>query len=196
MMKRTVALFLALIMMFVLCGCGSSKELTQEEKEKIYEEVAKEKSTSAASQATETTGNQNSEETHFIPVSLDGINAPVVPEEIKLRPQNSNMSRGHHINVRIKNISDSVIDVAQVLVRALDENGDVIAEQEVSVMQLGAGKAGISGNYVLDCPYGSVYNLEVISYKLGDFKSNNTTSSWIVRKAAMYEEPIIFELKK
>lgn len=41
-MKKIVALLLALVMLFALCGCGS-KEMSDEEKEKIYQEVAAEK---------------------------------------------------------------------------------------------------------------------------------------------------------
>ena len=49
-MKRIIAVLLALTMVFALCGCGS-KELTDAEKEKIYEEVAKEKAEKAYSNA-------------------------------------------------------------------------------------------------------------------------------------------------
>ena len=45
-MKKIVAILLLLAMMFALCACGS-KELTAEEKEKIYQEVAKEKAEKA-----------------------------------------------------------------------------------------------------------------------------------------------------
>lgn len=41
-MKRIVAIFLAAVMSFMLCACGS-KNLTQEEREQIFYEVAEEK---------------------------------------------------------------------------------------------------------------------------------------------------------
>lgn len=42
-MKRAIALLLAVVMVWALCACGSSKELTAEEKEAIYAEVAAQK---------------------------------------------------------------------------------------------------------------------------------------------------------
>ena len=51
-MKKMVALLLVFVMLSVLCGCGS-KELTAEEKEQIYKEVAAEKASAAAATADE-----------------------------------------------------------------------------------------------------------------------------------------------
>lgn len=56
-MKKIVALLLVFVMVFSLCGCDS-KELSAEEKEQIYKEVAAEKASAAAATADE----QNSAE--------------------------------------------------------------------------------------------------------------------------------------
>ncbi len=45
-MKKAIALLLVFIMALALCGCGNSKELTAEERERIYQEVAAEKAKS------------------------------------------------------------------------------------------------------------------------------------------------------
>ena len=50
-MKRTSAILLVLSIMFALCGCGKTRELTAEEREQIFYEVAAEKGLDLSNQA-------------------------------------------------------------------------------------------------------------------------------------------------
>ncbi len=50
-MRKAISLLLALSMIFALCGCGKTRELTAEEREQIFYEVAAEKGLDLSNQA-------------------------------------------------------------------------------------------------------------------------------------------------
>lgn len=135
-MRRIIALILALSMMFALCACGGSEELSDEEKEKIYQEVAREKAKSEQAAAEKSKyegltesmlGEQAVSYMAEYPTESDYVSI----EGIKLVPADD----GKYIpDVLIKNLYEERIpDTINVYCNYINSKGEVVEQVVVAL---------------------------------------------------------------
>ena len=133
-MKRMIAMLLALVMAFTLCACGS-KELTDAEKEAIYEEVAAKKAAAekeAAGQSADT-------------LESAAEDAMLAVEDFEITEIEKNGL--FRFSVKIRNISESDLEEIVFYYQVLDANGDILSDQACSAKQVAAGQAIWAGPF-------------------------------------------------
>ena len=184
-MKRAIALLLALVMVFALCGCGS-KGLTPEEREKIFYEVAEEKGIDVSKQTGADTYYKAQDASGSAVDSQSNDKDLISVEEFSINPD-----RGWR-TLKIRNLSGRTIPNFIVDYVFLDKNGDILDTSghivtERIMVEDGQAFTEEDQHVMADGDYSKVEKVKFTTYTLREVVNGNFL--W-VEEYPFIEEPV------
>lgn len=171
-MKRLLALMLTLTMVFALCACGS-KELTDEEKEAIYQEVAEKKA------AVQVSDNKND----AINTGPSGESEEAFFEFYEARLYPSYRTGYYYPDVKFKCLysqkSEGKIPKFIIYFHFLDKDGTIVKQESIGIEDLNYGDIAWtcsfpSGRHTeMDFSLDEVATVEIVAYKVYNQDAEN-----------------------
>ena len=193
-MKRRIALLLVLAMMFALCACGS-KELTAEEREKIYQEVAQEKA------AAQESGNASDTEE----AASEG-NSPADKEPFfefyEARLQKASKAGYYYPDIKFKCLYDrsGLKNEPDYLFnfQFLDQDGVIVKQEDIELKDIYYGDIGWTCATSHGKHMGMEFNLDeisvvkIVSYSV--FAYDNEGKKPEVSIKILLDEPVVYHV--